>query len=285
MRRRLWRWGGEREQVNAIRLEVERSECGAHSEIRMRVREAAWSPTYSQLLALAERSAQLSIRTHRRTHSSVISRRMEGRSVRAGIIPRWTRVVEERAKKKRQQDPEMSVNPSSRIQWIRHRGGAQLRDPSTRFSRALCHSSLRGDRVTGVGGEEGCFNKKKWYIVKSLERLGLSRIPSSEPTCARSLSAARKHAQGETRAEVDKSKPIERAARWIFFLLHLLFLLSERLITCCRVQLSCPVWAQRALQLSQDAHTHTLSVSTHGSSSYSTVPRCVCLRRECVSWL
>lgn len=49
-----------------------------------------WSPTYSQLLALAERSAQQSIRTHRKTYSSVISRGREGRSVRAEIIPRWT---------------------------------------------------------------------------------------------------------------------------------------------------------------------------------------------------
>lgn len=48
------------------------------------------SPTYSQLLALAERSAQQSIRTHRKTYSSVISRGRSGRSVRAEIIPRWT---------------------------------------------------------------------------------------------------------------------------------------------------------------------------------------------------
>lgn len=46
-----------------------------------------WSPTYSQLLALAERSAQQSIRMHRKTYSPGIS---SGRSVRAEIIPRWT---------------------------------------------------------------------------------------------------------------------------------------------------------------------------------------------------
>lgn len=54
------------------------------------MRSGLEGPTYSQLLALAERSAKHSIRTHRKTYSSVISRGTERRSQRDEIIPRWT---------------------------------------------------------------------------------------------------------------------------------------------------------------------------------------------------
>lgn len=127
-----------------------------------------WSPTYSQLLALAERSAQQSIRTQRKTYSSVISRWREGRSVRAENNPEVDKgsAVE---KKEQRQVPGEAVNPSSRIQWIIHRGGAQLHGPSARFSRpSLCQSALRGD---GERGRTGMLKN----TIKTLERLGLTR--------------------------------------------------------------------------------------------------------------
>lgn len=49
------------------------------------------SKTYSQLLALAERSAQQSIRTQRNAYSSVISRGTFGAPVRVGNNPEWDR--------------------------------------------------------------------------------------------------------------------------------------------------------------------------------------------------
>lgn len=56
-------------------------------------------------------------------------------------------------KKEQQQGPEEAVNPSSRIQWIIQRGGAQLHGPSARFSRpSLCQSALRGDGERGRTG-------------------------------------------------------------------------------------------------------------------------------------
>lgn len=70
----------EREGVRWPRCDV------LHSLYIHAVKEVR-SPTYSQLLALAESSAQQSIRTQRKAYSSVISR--AERSVRAEIIPRW----------------------------------------------------------------------------------------------------------------------------------------------------------------------------------------------------
>lgn len=82
-----------------------------------------WSPTYNQLLALAESSAQQSIRTHRKTYSSVISRGREERSVRAEIIPKWTEGQRWQWSRNSRSSSSRgeSLNPSSRIQWIIHR--------------------------------------------------------------------------------------------------------------------------------------------------------------------
>lgn len=60
-----------REARKMIRLEVER---GVGDRDEDHCGEPGSETTYSQLLALAERSAQQSIRTQRRTESSVMSR-------------------------------------------------------------------------------------------------------------------------------------------------------------------------------------------------------------------
>lgn len=66
-----------------------------------------------------------------------------GRSLRAENNPDVDKGSAVGGKKEQRQVPVRAVNPSHRIQWIIHPGGAQLHGPSGRFSRpSLCQSAL-----------------------------------------------------------------------------------------------------------------------------------------------
>lgn len=114
-----------------------------------------WSPTYSQLLALAEKSAQQSIRTQRKTYSSVISRGREGRSVRAENNPEVDKgsAVEKKKKSSGRVRRRLLIHrPASSGSSTGEARSFTVRPPG---SPVPPFASPRSEG-TGRGGEQGC---------------------------------------------------------------------------------------------------------------------------------
>lgn len=233
-----------------------------------------WNPTYSQLLALAERSAQQSIRTQRKTYSSVISRGGEGRC-ELKIIPRGIRG--QRWGEKRN---------SGRSRW-----GLLIHRPASSGSSTLAARSFTvrppGSPVppfasphsegTGGGGQ-GCRKEKEnknkkirselWRLIWTLfsELLNLfvflfsCALTPAERAHGEAMGYNLKMSEfsGGSSSSPEAYYPTPGPAR----------------LCCC----------QRAagLSFSPPTHAHGLSVNTHGPSLHTTASRWVWQRRECV---
>lgn len=228
------------------------------------------SPTYNQLLALAERSAQQSIRTQRKTYSSVISRRRGGRSGRAENNPE---VNKGSAVRKRCSD-------RVRRRLLIHRPAS--RGSSTGEARSvsrpsLCQSALRRD---GERGSTGML-KKKIYTITTVEPLGLTRTFfcfTDFPSQLRinvSRDSARRDSEIKTQSEREFSGGSSSSLEDLLPLWRI-FLLSRGLSPEARSRSETSgvlLSARRGLSDSPRTHAHSLSVNTHGPSSHTTASR------------